>query len=79
MRAKYELICSHTARRSGTTNLYKLGVLPAPSESTKDRKRTQNESFYPILLVGMNNFCTFAKVMTVTVTANTILSYEVLR
>ena len=27
MRAKYELICSHTARRSGTTNLYKLGVL----------------------------------------------------
>ena len=26
-RAKYELICSHTARRSGTTNLYKLGVL----------------------------------------------------
>ena len=25
---------------------------------TKDRKRTQNESFYPILLVGMNNFCT---------------------
>ena len=23
----YELICSHTARRSGTTNLYKLGVL----------------------------------------------------
>ena len=27
IRAKYELICSHTARRSGTTNLYKLGVL----------------------------------------------------
>ena len=27
VRAKYELICSHTARRSGTTNLYKLGVL----------------------------------------------------
>ena len=25
--AKLELICSHTARRSGTTNLYKLGVL----------------------------------------------------
>ena len=35
--------------------------------------------FYPILLVGMNNFCTFAKVMTVTVIANTILRYEVLR
>ena len=29
---------------------------------TKDRKRTQNESFYPILLVGMNNFCTFDSV-----------------
>ena len=27
VRSKYELICSHTARRSGTTNLYKLGVL----------------------------------------------------
>lgn len=27
VRAKYEAICSHTARRSGTTNLYKLGVL----------------------------------------------------
>ena len=27
VRAKYELICSHTARRRGTTNLYKLGVL----------------------------------------------------
>ena len=27
IRPKYELICSHTARRSGTTNLYKLGVL----------------------------------------------------
>ena len=27
VRPKYELITSHTARRSGTTNLYKLGVL----------------------------------------------------
>ncbi len=27
VRSKYEQICSHTARRSGTTNLYKLGVL----------------------------------------------------
>lgn len=27
IRAKYELICSHTARGSGNTNLYKLGVL----------------------------------------------------
>ncbi len=27
IRPKYELVCSHTARRSGTTNLYKLGVL----------------------------------------------------
>lgn len=27
VRPKYELVCSHTARRSGTTNLYKLGVL----------------------------------------------------
>ena len=35
--------------------------------------------FYPILLVGMNIFCTFAKVMTVTVITNTILRYEVLR
>jgi hypothetical protein len=34
--------------------------------------RTQNESFYPILFVGINIFCIFAKVMTVTVIANTI-------
>ena len=27
MLPKYELVTSHTARRSGTTNLYKLGVL----------------------------------------------------
>ena len=27
VRPKYELVTSHTARRSGATNLYKLGVL----------------------------------------------------
>jgi hypothetical protein len=27
IRSKYELISSHTSRRSGATNLYKLGVL----------------------------------------------------
>ena len=42
-------------------------------------KRYTKESCYPILLVGMNNFCTFAKVMTITVITNTILGYEVLR
>ena len=35
--------------------------------------RTQNESFYPILFVGINIFCIFAKVMTVTVITNTII------
>ena len=42
-------------------------------------KRYTKESCYPILLVGMNIFCTFAKVMTITVITNTILGYEVLR
>ena len=42
-------------------------------------KRYTKESCYPILLVGMNFFCTFAKVMTITVITNTILGYEVLR
>jgi len=32
-----------------------------------------NESFYPILFVGINIFCIFAKVMTVTVITNTII------
>ena len=35
--------------------------------------------FYHIMLVGMNNFCTFAKVIAITVITNTILRYEVLR
>ena len=35
-----------------------------------------NESFYPILLVGMNIFCTFAKVMTITVITNTIFDMK---
>ena len=39
-------------------------------------KRYTKESCYPILLVGMNNFCTFAKVMTVTVITNTILDMK---
>ena len=51
-------------------------TLPAPLGSKKGRKWTQNESFYPILLVGMNIFCIFAKVMTVTVMANTILDMK---
>ena len=51
-------------------------TLPAPLESKKGRKQTQNESFYPILLVGMNIFCIFAKVMTVTVITNTILDMK---
>ena len=51
-------------------------TLPAPLGSKKGRKWTQNESFYPILLVGMNIFCIFAKVMTVTVIANTILDMK---
>ena len=51
-------------------------TLPAPLESKKGRKWTQNESFYPILLVGMNIFCIFAKVMTVTVITNTILDMK---
>ena len=38
-------------------------------------KRYTKESCYPILLVGMNIFCTFAKVMTITVITNTILGY----
>ena len=42
-------------------------------------KRYTKESCYPILLVGMNIFCTFAKVMAITVITNTILGYEVLR
>ena len=30
VRAKYELICSHTAQRSGTTNLYKFRCAVRP-------------------------------------------------
>ena len=37
-------------------------------------KRYTKESCYPILLVGMNIFCTFAKVMTITVITNTLMS-----
>ena len=36
-------------------------TLPAPLESKKGRKWTQNESFYPILLVGMNIFLYLCK------------------
>ena len=53
--------------------------LPSGGKRARLFQQTQNESFYPILLVGINNFGTFAKVMTVTVIMNTILRYGILR